>query len=61
MISTLAPGQWVRLPTAPDWGPGQVQSVAGHRVAVNFEHARKRLVHNDEASLEPVDEPRELP
>ena len=37
--STLAPGEWVRLPSAPEWGLGQVQSVAGIRVTVNFEHA----------------------
>ena len=40
--STLAPGEWVRLPAEPDWGLGQVQSVAGFRVTVNFEHAGKR-------------------
>jgi hypothetical protein len=53
--STLAPGQWVRLLSAPDWGIGQVQSVAGFRVTVNFEHAGKRLVQADVAVLEPVD------
>jgi hypothetical protein len=52
--STLAPGEWVRLPAEPDWGLGQVQSVAGFRVTVNFEHAGKRLVHTDRATLESV-------
>jgi endonuclease YncB( thermonuclease family) len=31
----------VRLPSRPDWGTGQVQSVAGDRVTVNFENAGK--------------------
>lgn len=41
MTSDLFPGQRVRLPARPDWGTGQVQSVAGDRVTVNFEHAGK--------------------
>jgi len=53
--STLAPGQWVRLASAPDWGIGQVQSVVGPRVTVNFENAGKRLVQTDAVSLETVD------
>jgi hypothetical protein len=53
--SMLAPGQWVRLPGAPGWGLGQVQSVVGDRVTVNFEHAGKRLIHTDRATLETVD------
>ena len=52
--STLAPGEWVRLVSAPEWGLGQVQSVAGIRVTVNFEHAGKRLVMTDTAILESV-------
>jgi FKBP-type peptidyl-prolyl cis-trans isomerase 2 len=39
--SDLFPGQRVRLPSRLDWGMGQVQSVAGDRVTVNFEHAGK--------------------
>ena len=52
--STLAPGEWVRLASAPEWGIGQVQSVAGVHVTVNFEHAGKRLVMTDTAILESV-------
>jgi FKBP-type peptidyl-prolyl cis-trans isomerase 2 len=55
MPASLAPGQWVRLTAAPEWGPGQVQSVAGARVTVNFEHAGKRLIQADVAKLETVD------
>jgi len=61
MGSTLTPGQWVRLDATPDWGLGQVQSVVGNRVTVNFEHAGKRIVHTDVAQLEPADMTDEQP
>jgi len=53
------PGQWVRLPNAPQWGIGQVQSVAGTRVTVNFIHAGKRLVRTDRVALELTDPSKE--
>lgn len=40
----LEPGALVRHPAQPDWGLGQVQSVAGRRVTVNFEHAGKQAI-----------------
>jgi hypothetical protein len=43
--SEFEPGQRVRHPGQPDWGVGQVQSVVGDRVTVNFEHAGKVLVN----------------
>ncbi len=48
------PGQWVRHPGEPRWGIGQVQSVIGHRVTVNFTHAGKILVNVAVVSLEVV-------
>jgi hypothetical protein len=48
----LEPGQWVRHPGQPDWGPGQVQSVVGHRVTVNFENAGKILINTQVVGLE---------
>ncbi len=50
--SDLEPGQWVRHPAQPDWGPGQVQSVVGHRVTVNFENAGKILINTQVVGLE---------
>jgi uncharacterized surface protein with fasciclin (FAS1) repeats len=47
----FAPGQFVRHPDRPDWGLGQVQSVTGHRVTVNFEHAGKVLINAAIVSL----------
>lgn len=57
MVSDFFPGMRVRLPERPDWGIGQVQSVAGDRITVNFEHAGKVTVLRS-AALEPVDEAR---
>jgi hypothetical protein len=54
MGSTFAPGDRVRLPKAPEWGIGQVQSVVGARVTVNFEHAGKRVVETSVVTLEQV-------
>jgi hypothetical protein len=51
----LEPGMRVRHPARPDWGVGQVQSVVGHRVTVNFEDAGKVLVNAAVVTLEPVD------
>ena len=45
MSEFLVPGTFVRHPTEPGWGLGQVQSVDGHRVTVNFENAGKRLIN----------------
>lgn len=56
MTSTLEPGQRVRNPERPDWGFGQVQSVVGHRVTVNFENIGKVLVHTDRVVLEVVED-----
>ncbi len=57
MSQRLVPGLLVRNPLEPDWGLGQVQSVIGNRVTVNFEHAGKRLINSDLVSLEAVDDP----
>lgn len=51
----LEPGQWVRHPGQPDWGAGQVQSVDGERVTVNFEHAGKVLINALVVTLEPAE------
>jgi hypothetical protein len=57
----LEPGQWVRLAGRPDWGDGQVQSVVGARVTVNFENAGKVLVNTQVAVLDVIDVPRARP
>lgn len=52
MLSPHQPGQFVRHPGQPEWGLGQVQSVDGNRVTVNFEHAGKVLINTAVIELE---------
>jgi len=52
--SILEPGMVVRHPGQADWGLGQVQSVIGDRVTVNFEHAGKVVVDARQVDLVPV-------
>lgn len=40
----LEPGMLVRHPRQPDWGTGQVQSVIGSRITVNFPEAGKVVI-----------------
>jgi transcription elongation factor GreA-like protein len=47
----LHPGLRVRHPDQPDWGVGQVQSVVGDRVTVNFAEAGKVLIRSDRVTL----------
>ncbi len=58
MTSDLLPGALVRHPTRDDWGLGQVQSVIGDRVTVNFENAGKQLIRADVIALVVVAPPR---
>jgi hypothetical protein len=55
MVEFLTPGAFVRHPDRPDWGLGQVQSVTGRRVTVNFEGAGKVLILSDHVALIAVD------
>jgi hypothetical protein len=59
MSGLLLPGCFVRHPDRPDWGLGQVQTVVGSRVTVNFENAGKRLINADAVMLEVVEDERE--
>ena len=55
----LEPGVLVRHPTEIDWGLGQVQSVAGRKVTVNFENAGKQTIDASVVTLVFVaDDPR---
>lgn len=56
MSAALVPGCFVRHPERPEWGVGQVQSVVGPRVTVNFENAGKRLLNADVVALEVVED-----
>lgn len=53
MNEFLEPGNLVRHPNQPDWGLGQVQSVIGHKITVNFEHAGKVVIDGSRIELAP--------
>ncbi|MEX5729033.1 FKBP-type peptidyl-prolyl cis-trans isomerase 2 [Rhodovulum iodosum] len=50
----LEPGMRVRHPGQPDWGIGQVQSVIGTRITVNFPDAGKVVIDGARVELMPV-------
>ena len=54
MPTLITPGDFVRHPDQEDWGLGQVQSVIGNRITVNFEHAGKQLINAEVIALVPV-------
>jgi hypothetical protein len=56
MSATLVPGMLVRHPERPDWGVGQVQSVVGARITVNFENAGKLLINGAVVALETAED-----
>ena len=47
-------GDFVYHPQKPEWGTGQVQSITGMRVVVNFEEAGKMLINCEVVELTPV-------
>lgn len=55
-------GDFVRHPDRPDWGVGQVQSIVGMNVTVNFTHAGKQMINCNLIALEKTNpEPRNAP
>lgn len=55
----LEPGVLVTHPAQEDWGVGQVQSVAGRKVTVNFENAGKQVIDSTVVRLTFIgDDPR---
>ncbi|MSU90208.1 DUF3553 domain-containing protein [Rhodobacteraceae bacterium 2CG4] len=57
MNQFLEPGMLVRHPDRPDWGLGQVQSVIGDRITVNFEHVGKIVINGRNVVLLPETDP----
>lgn len=54
-MTLLIPGQFVYNPVAPEWGLGQVQSVTGSRLTVNFTEQGKLTLNTDIVSVELID------
>ena len=49
------PGDYVINPNNKDWGIGQVQSIIGSKVTVNFENYGKRVINVENVKLEKID------
>ena len=61
MLIDFEPGDYVKNPANKDWGLGQVQSIIGNKVTVNFENFGKKVINIENVRLEKVqDEKREL-
>lgn len=54
MNELLSVGALVRHPGQPGWGLGQVQSVIGERITVNFENAGKKTIDGSQVALDLV-------
>lgn len=50
----LEPGLRVRNPAHDEWGTGQIQSIIGTRITVNFENAGKLVVDGSVVRLDPL-------
>ena len=46
------PGDYVFNSANKDWGVGQVQSIIGSKVTVNFENYGKRVINVENVTLE---------
>ena len=46
------PGDYVLNPANKSWGIGQIQSIIGNKVTVNFENFGKRVINIDIIILE---------
>ena len=55
MLIYFEPGDYVKNPTNKDWGIGQVQSIIGNKVTVNFENYGKRVINIDNIRLEKIE------
>ena len=54
MLIDFEPGDYVKNPAQLDWGIGQVQSIIGNKVTVNFENYGKRVINIENLKLEKI-------
>ena len=52
MLIDFEPGDYVINLKNKDWGVGQVQSIIGNKVTVNFENYGKRVINIENIRLE---------
>ena len=56
MFFDFDPGDYVIHPDNSDWGIGQVQSIIGSTITVNFENVGKKTINGNEIVLEKYNE-----
>jgi hypothetical protein len=56
ILIDFEPGDYVINPVNKDWGIGQVQSIIGNKVTVNFENFGKRVINVENVILEKIDD-----
>ena len=54
MLIDFERGDYVKNPAQLDWGLGQVQSIIGNKVTVNFENYGKRVINIENVKLEKI-------
>ena len=55
MLIDFEPGDYVINPANKNWEVGQVQSIIGNKVTVNFENYGKRVINIENIKLERVE------
>ena len=55
MLIDFEPGDYVKNLDNSEWGIGQVQSIIGNKVTVNFENYGKRVINIENVKLERVE------
>ena len=55
MLIDFEPGDYVKNPDKKDWGVGQIQSIIGNKVTVNFVNFGKRVINVEYVKLEKVE------
>ncbi len=56
MLIDFEPGDYVKNPANDDWGIGQVQSIIGNKVTVNFENTGKIVININNIKLEKIND-----
>ncbi len=54
MLIDFEPGDYVKNPANLEWGIGQIQSIIGNKVTVNFENFGKKVINVEHVTLEKV-------
>jgi hypothetical protein len=52
MHINFEPGDYVTNPDEKNWGIGQIQSIIGNKVTVNFENSGKQVINAEIIKLE---------